>query len=99
MNLTHLTFDFDGHTVYVLGYHYAGYSGNASPPEPESFTVTKIEIVKQAYPDEPVAADELDEDALADAALRAWRDREEYYKCEHADAVREDRWMESRGYL
>lgn len=99
MNLSRLTFQFDGHTVTVLGYHYAGYSGNASPPEPEMFSVTSTDIVKQADPDEPVSADDLDEDSLSDAALRAWREREEAYRCDHADAAREDRWMESRGYL
>lgn len=99
MNLTRLTFDFDGHKVEVTGYHYAGYSGNASPPEPESFSVHRAEIIKQADADEPVSVDDLDEDELADAALRAWRDREEGYRCDHADALREDRWMESRGYL
>lgn len=99
MNLTRLTFDFDGHTVEVTGYHHAGYSGNASPPEPESFSVHRAEIVKQADAADPVSANDLDQDELSDAALRAWRDREEGFRYDHADAIREDRWMESRGYL
>ena len=99
MNLTRLTFPFDGHTVTVLGYHYRGYNGNASPPEPESFSIHRAEIVKQADPDEPVSVDDLDNEGLEDAALRAWRDRDEADRCDHADALREDRWMESRGYL
>ena len=99
MNLTRLTFPFDGHTVTVTGYHYAGYNGNASPPEPESFCVHRAEIVTQADPLDPVSVDDLDEDELSDAALRAWRDRDEADRCAHADAVREGRWMESRGYL
>lgn len=99
MNLTRLTFPFDGHTVTVSGYHYAGYNGNASPPEPESFTVTGAEIVKQADAAEPVAVEDLDSDELADAALRAWRERDEAYRSDHADAMREDRRLESRSYL
>jgi hypothetical protein len=99
MNLTRLTFPFDGHTVAVTGYHYAGYSGNASPPEPECFSVCSAEIVKQADADEPVSADDLDDDALADAALRAWRDREEETRSDLAYAFGEDRMLESRGYL
>jgi hypothetical protein len=99
MNLTRLTFPFDGHTVTVTGYHYAGYNGNASPPEPESFSVHQAEIVKQADQDEPVSVDDLDDDELADAALRAWRDREEEARSDLAYAFGEDRRPESRGYL
>ena len=90
MNLTRLTFDFDGHKVEVTGYHYAGYSGNASPPEPESFSIHRAEIVKQADVDDPVAAEDLDEDELEHAALRAWRNRDEHQRDHHADMRREE---------
>ncbi|AZG14978.1 hypothetical protein [Cupriavidus pauculus] len=99
MNLTRLTFDFDGHKVEVTGYHYAGYSGDVSPPEPESFSIHQAAIIKQADADDPVSVDDLDEDELADAALRAWRDREDDARSDLAYAFGEDRWMESRGYL
>ncbi|WP_454751644.1 hypothetical protein [Cupriavidus necator] len=98
MNLTRLTFEFDGHTVAVEGYHYAGYSGNVSPPEPESFSVTKAEIVKQADADEPVSVDDLDEEELADAALREWRERDEFERDLYADMRREDAWLERRAH-
>lgn len=96
MNLTRLTFPFDGHTVEVIGYHYAGYSGNASPPEPESFSVHRAEIVKQADANDPVSVDDLDEDDLAAAALRAWRERDEYERDHYADMRREEMRLGAR---
>lgn len=98
MNLCHLTFAFDGHTVAVEGYHYAGYSGNASPPEPESFSIHRAEIIKQADADEPVTVNDLDEEELADAALREWRERDEFERCLYADMCREDAWLERRAH-
>lgn len=99
MNLIRLTFEFDGHTVAVSGYHHASYFGNCSPPEPESFSVHRAEIVKQADASEPVDVTDLDDDALADTALRAWRARDDASRHEYADMRREDRMLESRGYL
>lgn len=96
MNLTRLTFPFDGHTVLVVGYYHAGNNGNVSPPEPESFCIHRADIIKQADPLDPVSAEVLDGDGLADAALRAWRDREEDARRDLAYAFGKDRLLDLR---
>jgi len=91
MNLTRLTFAFDGHEIAVTGYHHPAYRDSWSePPSPECFSIWTSEITKQADAAEPVNIDDLDEDDLAAAALKAWRERDEYQRDHYADMRREE---------
>jgi hypothetical protein len=97
MNLTRLTFPFDGHTVSVTGYYDRGYAGSwTEPPEPESFSISTAEITEQADPAEPVSIDDLDEEDLALAALRAWHERDEGEREEYASMRREEMRLGAR---
>lgn len=97
MNLTRLTFTLDGHAIAVTGYYDRGYAGSwTQPPEPESFSISTAEITEQADPDEPVSIDDLDEEDLALAALRAWHERDEFESEEHASRRREEMRLGAR---
>lgn len=97
MNLTRLTFTFDGHAIAVTGYYDRGYAGSwTEPPEPESFSISTAEITKQGDPDEPVSVDDLDEEELAAAALRAWHERDEGERETYADMRREEMRLGAR---
>jgi hypothetical protein len=97
MNLTRLTFTLDGHTVAVEGYHHQAYAGSwAEAPEPETFSISRTEILKQADAEDPVSIDDLDEEDLAAAALRAWRQRDECGRAQYADMRREEMRLGAR---
>ncbi|SCU75573.1 hypothetical protein CNECB9_2370147 [Cupriavidus necator] len=97
MNLTRLTFTLDGHAISVTGYYDRGYAGNRwEPPEPESFSISTAEITEQADPNEPVSIDDLDEEDLAVAALRAWHERDEGEREHYASMRREEMRLGAR---
>jgi hypothetical protein len=97
MNLTRLTFTFDGHEIAVTGYHNRGYAGSwTEPPEPESFSISTAVITKQADADEPVSIDDLDEEDLAAAALKAWHVRDKGERDYRADMRREEMRLGAR---
>lgn len=97
MNLCHLTFELDGHTIAVGGYHHRAYPGTSwEPPEPESFSIARAEILVQANEDDPVSVNDLDEDDLSAAALRAWRHRDAYERDNYASMRREEMRLGAR---
>ena len=97
MNLNRLTFEHDGHTVSVTGYHSPAYDGGRDEPStPEHFWVMSVAISQQADPEDPVEASALDRDDLEDAALLAWKDRAAVERDQYFDMVREERRLEMR---